>query len=393
MQQINWVDVLIIIFLIGSVGRGLRVGFFRQVFVIAGFFTGLLIGNFIMPAILDLFNAKDGWAVFGVLVTLFLAGQMAAIGDILGRKLRARIHERSVIEVVESMLGIFTSVASVLVAAWLLASLFIRVPIAELNYGIDQSAIVQHLNTILPSAPNVLNRFGKMVNFGDFPQVFVSVEPAPAPTGPASNTEVQSASNKARASTVKIQGFGCGGLVTGSGFVAGEGLVATNAHVVAGIKRPVVIDDNGRHQSQVVLINPELDFAVLRTTKLAGPALHLATEPISRGTSAAVVGYPGGGGYTTASGVVLARYDARGRNIYDTKITIRNIYEIQADVEPGNSGGPLVLSDGRVAGVVFARAVSNEGYGYALTAASIASDLTKASALREPVSSGRCAAD
>ena len=393
MDTINWIDVLIIIVLISSVGRGLRIGFFRQVFTIAGFFAGLFLGSFIMPTILDIFKAGSDWSILGVIVTLFLSGQAAAVGDMFGRRLRSKIHQRSAIEKVESILGIAVSIVSVLVVVWLLSAMFLRLPIAVLSEGLDGSAIVQRLNARLPSAPGVIERFGKIVHLGDFPKVFVDLEPRPSPVAQPSSAEVQMAGDKAKLSTVKIQGYGCGGLITGSGFVVGDGLVATNAHVVAGIRRPVVIDSNGRRQATVVLINPDLDFAVLRAPRLAGPALTLLTEDIPRGTSSAVVGYPAGGPYTISSAVILSRYDAVGRNIYDTKITSRNIYEIQSNVESGNSGGPLVLPNGKVAGGVFAKSVSSEGFGYALSAEAVAPEVAKAASQFKAVNPGRCAVE
>ena len=63
----------------------------------------------------------------------------------------------------------------------------------------------------------------------------------------------------------------------------------------------------------------------------------------------------------------MAEFEAEGRDIYGQGLTVRNVYEIQATVRPGNSGGPLVQPDGEVIGVVFSRSTTNGDIGYALT--------------------------
>ena len=63
--------------------------------------------------------------------------------------------------------------------------------------------------------------------------------------------------------------------------------------------------------------------------------------------------------------------NAQGPNIYQTSTVTRQIYEIRAVVESGNSGGPLLSPDGKVDGVVFAAAVGVSDTGFALTAAEV----------------------
>ena len=55
-----------------------------------------------------------------------------------------------------------------------------------------------------------------------------------------------------------------------------------------------------------------------------------------------------------------------GRDIYGRGEVTRRLYELQADVAPGNSGGPFVLPNGKVAGVVFANSVVEDHVGYAI---------------------------
>jgi S1-C subfamily serine protease len=169
-------------------------------------------------------------------------------------------------------------------------------------------------------------------------------------------------------------------------------LVATNAHVVAGIDSPMVEDSAGRHPAAVVVFDPGLDFAVLRVRGLAAAPLPVATGLSPRGTVGAVLGYPGGGGFTASSAAILGEQAALGRDIYDSGLSRRDIYQLQAVVRPGNSGGPLVTPNGTVIGVVFAMSTSNPDVGYALTSAEIQPDL-RAAANSGPTSTGACVSE
>jgi S1-C subfamily serine protease len=88
---------------------------------------------------------------------------------------------------------------------------------------------------------------------------------------------------------------------------------------------------------------------------------------------------------------VLAEYSARGRDIYGQNLVTRQVYQLQASVHPGNSGGPFSLPDGTVAGVVFARSVADDDVGYALAAAEVRPDLDRSRTRTEVVSTGACA--
>ena len=75
----------------------------------------------------------------------------------------------------------------------------------------------------------------------------------------------------------------------------------------------------------------------------------------------------------------MAEFEAEGRDIYGQGLTLRNVYEIQAVVRPGNSGGPLVQPDGEVIGVVFSRSTTNGDIGYALTSPGVLSRVDRRS--------------
>ena len=194
-----------------------------------------------------------------------------------------------------------------------------------------------------------------------------------------------------QASVVKIQGLGCGGIVEGSGFIVRPGIVITNAHVVAGISHPYIYDNNGSHSAEVIWFDPNLDLAILKTSNLSGKPLPIDTSIVSNGTGGVVLGYPGGGTFQAKIASVMNEFLATGKNIYGTGKTNRSVYEIQADVIPGNSGGPLVIANGQVIAVVFAQSTTYYHVGYAITANQIIPEINQALNQNSERNTGSCA--
>jgi S1-C subfamily serine protease len=286
-------------------------------------------------------------------------------------------------------------VAATLLAIWVITAMISIVSIPSVSRPLSQSAIVKALVNTLPPAPAVFAGVGHLLAPSGLPQVFAGLEPGPpAPLPTPSTPEVQAAVAAAGESTVKVEGLGCGGVKSGSGWVAAPDLVVTNAHVVAGIVAPYVIDREGRRHvsTRVVVFDPEVDIAVLRVTGLPATAkpLPLERSDAPRGTSGAVLGYPGGGNFSAVPSALLAEIDATGRDIYNQNVTTRSVYEVQADVRPGNSGGPFVTSAGQVVGVVFSASVYLTNVGFALTGKEVAPEIDRAGTQTAEVSTGAC---
>jgi S1-C subfamily serine protease len=167
--------------------------------------------------------------------------------------------------------------------------------------------------------------------------------------------------------------------------------VLTNAHVVAGVDRPdVQIGGNGRtYPSRVVVYDPDRDLAVLYVPDL--PADPLALDGSGeRGDQAVVAGFPGGGTYRLQPARIRDTIDARGPDIYQRRQVTREVFSLYADVEPGNSGGPLLTLDGDVYGVVFAKSLDDPDTGYALTIDETRPVVTKGRDRRQQVGTGSC---
>ena len=167
-----------------------------------------------------------------------------------------------------------------------------------------------------------------------------------------------------RESVVRVRGIGHeeekdGHIVEGIGsgvVIVDTGIILTNLHVVAGADRVEVrFHDGFESEATVVGVRPEHDLAVLKAAKIPDdlPAATLrSTADLAPGDEVVAVGYPFGIGPSVSSGVVsgLAREyrSSKGERI------LTNLIQFDAAVNPGNSGGPLVTTDGEVVGIVTA---------------------------------------
>jgi S1-C subfamily serine protease len=165
----------------------------------------------------------------------------------------------------------------------------------------------------------------------------------------------------------------------------------TNAHVVAGVRAPHVEGLGGTFAATVVLFDPRTDISVLYVPGFEARVLRLDPDELDRGAQGAVMGHPGGGALVALPAGVRRTMDALGRDIYGESVVQRRIYELQAVVRPGDSGGPFVLKNGEVAGVVFAASTTDPHIGYALTSPSVLELLHRASHRTAEVSTGSCA--
>jgi S1-C subfamily serine protease len=197
----------------------------------------------------------------------------------------------------------------------------------------------------------------------------------------------------ARTRVLKVQGTApsCSRDIEGSGFVYAPDHIITNAHVVAGVTDgPTVTTMNGaQYHARVVYYDPQVDIAVLYVPGLDMTPLSFA-GPANPGDSAVVAGYPLNHSFTQVPARIGGTQEATGPDIYQTGMVKRQIYEIRALVQPGNSGGPLFSPSGTVDGVVFAAAVGEADTGFALTAREVAADASAGRDATTPVSTQGC---
>jgi S1-C subfamily serine protease len=162
--------------------------------------------------------------------------------------------------------------------------------------------------------------------------------------------------------------------------------------VVAGVDRPGVrVGGVGsRLAARVVVYDPERDLAVLYVPGLTARPLDFDADG-SRGDQAVVAGFPQGGPLRLEPARIREVINARGPDIYHRQQVTREVFSLYADVEPGNSGGPLLTPDGDVYGVIFAKSLDDPNTGYALTADEVAPVVTAGRTRTAQASTGSCA--
>jgi S1-C subfamily serine protease len=391
MTELNWVDLLILFLVAVSAIHGFIQGAAVQVFSYAGFILGLILGAKLGPIAGD-FIDNPALRVGVVILTLFgTASLVGTVGKFIGAKATWAVPKASPLGAVNSAGGLGVAVIVTLASTWLIGGMLAQVGL-PITADFQESRVMRGLTENLPPAPSVFSSIQRSLLPSGFPPVFAELEPSPAPEVPVTGIpNLDSIVASARPSVLKISTLGCGRQTSGSGFVAAPGLVVTNAHVVAGVDRPSVIDSAGTHRTTVVLFDPNLDLAVLRTTGLAGRPLAMQRGEAPRGQQGAALGFPGGGPFTVTPGAVRDLFeDAVGRDIYSRDLVSRNVYQIDAEVHPGNSGGPFVNAEGQVSGVVFASSLVNPKIAYALTSAEVAGRVDQARAVNGAVDTGPC---
>ena len=259
---------------------------------------------------------------------------------------------------------------------------------------VARSDILHSIDGVLPQAPSIFNDLQTFLNDQGFPQVFSTLTPPSTPSvSTPTDAETKALADPAVFSTVKILGTACNSEQEGSGFVVGPGLVATNAHVVAGEGNgsTQVVLGNNTYNATTVLFDPDFDLAVLRTNAPLGPPLTISSDaglPGHAGRTARLSRGPwadhrGGrrdrGGHRHRQGHLQQRL---GHPRASTPSMPR--------VLPGNSGGPLLGPGGQVIGVVFSRSTVYPNVGYALTSPGVLARVQQAERRHAAVGTGPC---
>ncbi|MBZ9645599.1 MarP family serine protease [Streptomyces sp. PSKA30] len=372
-------DLLILLAVLLFAASGYRRGLAASLVVLALTAAGALLGLALMPRVLDRVGDSSGAAVnTATLLTVLVP---AALGGALARRpahwLRGRLLARGPLRRLDGVGGALAGAAALLGVVWIAGNAALGSPHTSnaLQNRIRESTTMSTLADRLPAqTAGWVNRASGVLTEAGFPQVLnpFQSEPVTGVAEPSGDAVTAAATRAAQQSTVKVTGpvENTGRVSEGSGFVYGDGLVMTNAHVVAGVDRPSVqIGGVGEWlPATVVLYDSGTDAAVLRVTGLDAPAVSFAEGDATRGSSAVVAGYPENGGLDLQAATVATRMNATGLDIYDESTVTRDVYQIRSTVRPGNSGGPLLTTDGQVYGMVFARSTAHPDTGYALAA-------------------------
>ena len=279
---------------------------------------------------------------------------------------------------------------------WLAGSLLAEGPVPRLAETAGGSTAVRTLALFLPPPTEIATGLGGWLDTTGLPDVFVGFEPLPAPpVDRPDDPAARAIAAAAEASTLKVSAATCGLSSVGTGFVVSPSYVLTNAHVVAGqaARRARPGPRPGpRRGARCCSIRPWTS-PCSTSTGLRVTALRFAAQDPSRGALGATLGYPGGGRLTVVPAAVADRYQATGRDIYGTERVRREILELRAEIDRGDSGGPLILEDGTVGGVVFAEARTDPQVGYALAATEVWNRIRTSIGRTAATDTGVCTAD
>jgi len=378
MTTIDW---LIIGFTILLAFWGYAQGLIVGALSLGGFAAGALLGSRIAPLLLAEGSKSPYAPLFALIGGLVLGSVVALVLEAVGSNIRNRLV-LTPLAVVDGVLGAVLIGALGLGLAWIGAAAALQTPGAtDLRKEIQRSTVLGWLNDILPPAGPLLNALSRV---DPFPSVTGPAARVPAPTrGILADRQVQAA----RKSVVRVQGTACGLAVEGSGWVAGRGLVVTNAHVIAGEDDTTVeLEDGVGHDATPVVFDSHNDIAVLRVPGLEAPALRHAVDD-KVGAPVAILGYPEDGPYRAAPARLGATQVVISQDAYGVGPVQREITAIRGEIRSGNSGGPAVDARGQVAATVFAAAETKRKSGFGLPPKLVIDDLRKAGG---PVDSGPC---
>ncbi|MET7850907.1 MarP family serine protease [Streptomyces avermitilis] len=385
-------DFLLLLVILAYAASGYRRGLVAGCVSLAGFVGGAVVGVWILPWVMKLVTPGTPAATLTAVLTVLAP---AVVGHELAGRLALRLRrelDRGPLRVADGVGGAAANAVAVLLVAWVAASVLGATSTSVITTSIRNSALLGAVQNTMPdTTPTWFSRATSALTQAGFPQVFNPFENEPT-TGvakPSGDSVTTAATNAAKLSTVKVEGIAGSQGREGSGFVYAGQHVMTNAHVVAGIDEPTVrVGGVGRaYEARVVLFDPDKDVAVLYVPELKAPVLRF-DDSAARGGSAVVAGYPQDGGLDLQAATVAGRINATGQDIYNSDTVTREIYSIRSTVRPGNSGGPLLTTDGEVYGVVFARSTSDDETGYVLTADEVSGDARRAAAATDPVGTG-----
>jgi S1-C subfamily serine protease len=371
---VTGLDWIIVAFAAVLASFGFRRGFIVGALSFAGFAGGAFLGTRVGPLLLPHGSSSPYAPAFGLLGAVFAGAILASGLEGVGWRLRRALVVPG-LGAVDGLFGAALGAVLGLGVAWILAAVAAQAPGAStLRADIQRSAILRELNALLPPSGPILNALARL---DALPHLAGPSADVPPPLPRVANTP---AARAAARGVVRVLGTACGLAIEGSGWVAEPGIVVTNAHVIAG-EQDTTVEAGGSPPglaAQPVAFDPVDDIAVLQVPGLDAPALALASEPAS-GTPGAILGFPENGPFRARPGRIGRTQTVLTQDAYGRGPVSRLLTPLVGVVHSGNSGGPLVGSDGRVLTTVFAGTVGGSAPGgYGVANATVASVLARA---------------
>nr|WP_231704143.1 MULTISPECIES: MarP family serine protease [Arthrobacter] len=383
-------DIILLLALFFYLLAGLRNGLAVSLGGIVGFVAGAIAAFFAIPLVSG-WVPDETWRLVAVIATAVI---LVLVGHAAGAALGAGVRRWFNFAPLRALDRILGGALNVVVAAVVMSMLAFSIATLGMPFLSQQIAASRVLAAIDSATPDPVKTWAAQIRSftidEGLPRILDSAVPeaVEVPTEGISSEALTASS----ASVLKITGtaFQCGQNQTGSGFVVADDRVITNAHVVAGVREPVVqVPGGGVLPGRVVHFDPARDLAVIAVDNLDAEPIALG-ERLADGTTVAFAGYPAGGPFRLQPATVQNLGDVSVRSIYGTSPEVLEVYTLAANVQQGNSGGPLLDIDGRVAGVIFAKTTGDQPIGYALSLAELGPIAEAASSYRSSVSAGEC---
>lgn len=383
-------DVFLVLLLLSFFAYGYRSGLVRSAAGIAGIVAGGVVAFFLVP-IVGSWVPDPQWRTPAAVATsavLLLGG--LSIGSSLGYALRRRVRSTT-LRRIDRLLGAAVSTVVSALMLSLVGTSIGALGVPFVSPAIASSAVIRSIDSLTPNEVKVFLAQLRSAAVADGIPSIVEAFQGPTPVIPDIETG-SPALDAASRSVVRITGnaYACGQNQSGSGWVVSDDRVVTNAHVVAGVSEPVVEAPGlGARPGRVVYFDPVKDLAVIAVDGLDAPALERSGN-LDVGAIAVTDGYPFGGPFNSGPAEVISVGTLLVNDIYGENPAAREVYTLAADVQQGESGGPVLSESGVVAGVIFAKSADTADVGYALAMDEVEPVALQAPGLREPVSSGAC---
>lgn len=385
------VDIIVVVILIVALIAGLQRGLLTGLGSILGLIAGGIAAFWLMPLVSG-WVPWQGWRTVAVIVAgvvLLVLG--LTIGEGIGALMRRGV-DRTRLRGVERLLGGIVNVVAAALTLMLIAPTVATVTPPAVSTSIASSRVLQELDRLTPApVSGLIAQVRTAVLNGGVPELRLLLDSGATTLEPPvslDDPDLQAAA----ASVARISGiaYACGVGSSGTGFVIAPDRVVTNAHVVAGVDNPVVeLPGRSAREGRIVYFDPIDDLAVIAVDDLRGTPLKVAPV-LPEGAAAAIEGYPYGGPFRSVTAGVLSVGTVQVPDIYDRSSAPRDVYSLEAQVVPGNSGGPLLAEDGTVVGVVFARGTDQADRGYAMTSSELTPVVDRAGQMDAAVASGQC---
>jgi S1-C subfamily serine protease len=379
---VNALDWILIVWVALWALLGAARGMTEQVLSLAGLAIGAAAGSRLAPYLLPdgresvwLPLAALGAAIVGALIVQAILLQLAA-------PLRRRVG-RHPLRRADQAGGLVVGAVIGIALAWLAGAVALYQP-GDSATGIREQVQRSSILSVALRAVPPDRLLGALARIDPFPVIPLPVEALPPPDQSVLGDPV---ALRARGSVVQVRGRACGLVKQGSGWVVGDGLVATNAHVIAGQDDTRLIPPGGPSlAAEPVFVDARNDVALLRVPGLGPRPLRLGDAP-DGAESVVLMGYPNGGPLVAEAATAAPPRTVIAPDAFGRDPGARSVVVTRGTLGPGSSGGPIVDSDGEVVAMIFGGSPDGES-GAAVPPGPIRRGLESP---RRPVDSGPCA--